>query len=585
MSSYDIQSLHVTNAARPPQLSLGHPQVKNSDPGRKTGANKFSIPLGPLAKYIPKHFRPSGVIRAALDQIRINSITAELAHEGESTTFDQQVKVDGRRLIKSTTTASTLDSIAADLITRIYGLEAPVTEDAILTRFGFRTEFTADSVGFVERLVALQLIVRRGMELRQTLPEGDLPNFLWSNPQSYNENDWDATLSTAEGVGVSTPQPKSQRSQIEALEAIQEDSTTATPKGSDNQEMLNQTLQALNAHRESINAKLDAQNARITALQEQKDERPRKQRRLQEDIQPGEIQGSQPPPITPTRPSPLSFTVPSGSANSTDYAAVRRQQPMHPSASATSDRQPEIESKLREGKRVTADTVFALISNDDQADIIVPITDSAGGIAFKSSTQSTRKITTIGELDKVTNVVMRTMSAINEDIAYDLRHDFVNTISRAHQFFKEDIALTIAYWNKHFNAYHLGIKHSAVRTKLTFVREFAEDIRDEIQASRQVTKQTQQQRSQLKDFNKALRKMQDAGGHAGKAPVEKRDPVGGPRIVQKVTPAMQAQECYNWKAGSPCVILDAHRNCVFKHVGERGAEPNAAFERWNKKNQ
>ena len=83
---------------------------------------------------------------------------------------------------------------------------------------------------------------------------------------------------------------------------------------------------------------------------------------------------------------------------------------MDPCDSATADRQPEAETKLRDGKRVTADTVFALISND-QADIIVPIADSAGGIAFKSSTQSTKKITNIGELDKVTNAVIHTMSA------------------------------------------------------------------------------------------------------------------------------------------------------------------------------
>ena len=118
MSSYAIQSPHVSNAARPPQLSLAHPQASNGDPSRKTGASKISIPAGPLANYIPKHFLPSGVIRAALDQIRINEITASLAHEGETTTFEQQVKLDARRLIKSSTTPATMDSIAADLIAR-----------------------------------------------------------------------------------------------------------------------------------------------------------------------------------------------------------------------------------------------------------------------------------------------------------------------------------------------------------------------------------------------------------------------------------------------------------------------------------
>ena len=120
MYSHAIQSPHVTNAARPPQLSLVLPQASKGEPSRKTGASKNSIPAGPLqlANYIPKQFLPSGVIRAALDQIRINEITASLAHEGETTTFEQQVKLDGRRLIKPSTTPATMDSIAADLIAR-----------------------------------------------------------------------------------------------------------------------------------------------------------------------------------------------------------------------------------------------------------------------------------------------------------------------------------------------------------------------------------------------------------------------------------------------------------------------------------
>jgi len=589
MSSFNIQSPHVTNAAPPPKLSLAHPQTANSDPNRKTGVGKITIPVGPLINYVPKHFLPSGVLRAALDQIRIHEVTASLSHEGETNTFEQQVKIDGRRLIKSTTTPATLDSIAADLISRIHGLDASVQQDAILTRFGFRTDFTSDSVGFMERLVALQLIVRRGIEIRQSQPEGDLPNFLWTNPQGYNENDWDLNLNAAEAMGASTPQPKSQQEQIEALEAMQDDAATIVQPSSDNQDMLNRILTAVNAQQAAINtqsSRIDAQSSVIRTLQDQDqdNERARQRRRVGGLSNDADLQSGNMSPLRPpfTRPTPMSFGAQSNTATSTDYAKIMRQRPIDPADSATADRQPEVEIKLRDGKRVTADTVFALISNDDQADIIIPITDSAGGIAFKSSTQSTKKITKIGELDKVTNAVIHTMSAINDDIAHDLRCQFINTVSRAHQYFKEDIALTIAYWNKHFNAYHLGMKHAAVRIKLTFCREFAEDIREEIHTSRQANKQNQQQRSQLKEMNKSLRKLQDASGMAGKVPEDKAQ--GQPRIITTVTPAMRAAECYNWKAGSTCMVLDSNRSCVFKHVGEHGAEPSAAQDRWKQRN-
>ena len=108
----------VSNAARPPALSLGYPHTTLEHPGRKTGGQKLTIPQGSLPGLLDPALVKPGVLRTLLDGIRIADSAAALAGTGEATTFDRQVKIDGRNRISKDTTPRTLDSIAVDLITK-----------------------------------------------------------------------------------------------------------------------------------------------------------------------------------------------------------------------------------------------------------------------------------------------------------------------------------------------------------------------------------------------------------------------------------------------------------------------------------
>ena len=605
----------ISNASRPPVLPLSHPMAKNENPSRANGQAKITIPAGPLSIFIPAALAAPGVLHYTLDAIRITDSIASLAHPDEPTIFEQQIKIEGRRIIKSTTSPSTLDKIASDLLSRIYsyGEVTPDNINTILTRHGFRTEFTSDTIGFVERLVALQLVIRRGMELRQANPEGQLPMIMWPNPQSYNETDWDIHLSVCGEPGLSTPQPRSAQSQIEALEAMEANQAAAPPAGADNSAMLAQLMAAIKKQSEEVNARIDSQSDRITTMQQQQQGRPTPQMQHQDQRRRLDSGGSYSNPSasnvnasasgatfgpTPTqgnlyKSSPLSthttqITMPfdTGASFAPDYGAAMNQQPIDAADAPVTHQHPEIKAKIINGTRVRADQVFAYITNNDQSEILTPVTDAIGGVAFKTSTQSTRKMVSIGDLDTVTDAIIHVMAQVNEAMAHELRISFVPTMSKAHQFFGEDISLTTAYWDKHFNAFHLSIR-AGVRIKLTFSREIANAIKDDITANRQSSKQGQQHRHELKQLNRTIRNMKQqssATGPAGSTATGKtEDGPKGPRTVHNVSAAMRETECYNWKAGGECMVLDSNQNCVFKHVGQKGADPAASHKRWKER--
>ena len=180
-----------------------------------------------------------------LDGIRMLGTAADLAGAGEDTTFDRQVKIDGRNRISKDTTPKTLDSIAVDLIKNLVGC-ADASPDEILTHMGFRTEHCADKLGFVDRLVDLQLVVRRAMEIRAET--GATALFGWT-PQNYNGHDWDGHLSStnAEAPGTATPQPVSLKDQLATLEAAKD-----TEQGSTTACMLTTIMTAMKEQKDVI---------------------------------------------------------------------------------------------------------------------------------------------------------------------------------------------------------------------------------------------------------------------------------------------------------------------------------------------
>ena len=135
--------------------------------GRKTGKSKLAIPLGKLTDYLGTWAKYPGVLRALLDYVLTTAgATGELSAGTETTTMQRQIAVAGENKITSRTSEAKLDKLTASLIRRALGYMTDTTDDALLTALGFRTARCETKLDFIERLVVLQLILRRGMEFK-----------------------------------------------------------------------------------------------------------------------------------------------------------------------------------------------------------------------------------------------------------------------------------------------------------------------------------------------------------------------------------------------------------------------------------
>ena len=170
---------YVTDATRL-LLEDDCPVVDNENAGlRKTGQSKLAIPNGDLAKYVPDWLAKPGVVRHLLDTLTAEegqALFESLAHPDETTTEARQVRLEDQALIKNQK-EQWLEKRAAALLVRafpaIYGNPAE-NQDATLTHAGFRAgschpSLTGARDAFIVRLVGLQLLIRRGIEIR-TLP-------------------------------------------------------------------------------------------------------------------------------------------------------------------------------------------------------------------------------------------------------------------------------------------------------------------------------------------------------------------------------------------------------------------------------
>ena len=148
-------------------------------------------------------------------------LITSLSHPSEKPLHDRQVRVDGHQAITSVRTESTLDKIAAALLRGFMRDQCDAKgDDEILTRFGFRVLAVADNkLKFIERLVALQLIIRRCLELHETAGGDPLPTFGFDTPDAYNCADWNRLLSDSETPGTASPQKKTAAQQIAEVEA------------------------------------------------------------------------------------------------------------------------------------------------------------------------------------------------------------------------------------------------------------------------------------------------------------------------------------------------------------------------------
>ena len=167
-----------------PESLPNHPQLDDNCPTaglentglRRTRKNKIKIPRDSLDRHVGKCLADPGVHARVLDNVAAEEgeLTREsLAAESELNTFQRQVEMTGTSHIKNQR-EQWLDSKAVSLLCRAFPTLCHDDEDRI--HAGFRSgDCTPNQPGvrdaFVLRLVHLQFIIRRGIEIRETMDQ------------------------------------------------------------------------------------------------------------------------------------------------------------------------------------------------------------------------------------------------------------------------------------------------------------------------------------------------------------------------------------------------------------------------------
>lgn len=587
-----METPDISNSARPQVLAADHPTATIENPTRATGANKIKIHPSNIDGILPAWLAPPGVLRATIDLGLVNSddFIVSLAHSSETTLFERQIRVEGFQLITSQRTENTLDKVAATLLRGFLSTqcESASGDDEILTRFGFRTSKVAnDRLAFIERLVALQLIIRRCLELHATATGGIIPLFGYPSPAAYNTTDWDQLLADSEEPGAASPQKKSAVQQITEVEA-NADATAAATAATVNSQMVEQIAQTM----ARLEAALRAQSDKVDEL-ERAAKRPR--------VDTGESAFL---PSLPSNPNPAYApgTLPAIDPGMVADAERRRisniitQQPeIDPASSVNRMVVAEVATKFRAHQRITAEYVYSVTCTADQTKKLNFTSDGAGGIQMDQVDTSRRKISTYFHLEQITKSVIDTLSSIHEyrDAGHKLQQSFPLTIARAHAKYRDNVSLTTAYWNRHFNAWATGLQVSGENFSLKFNQDFWDEVKDDAHIATDNGRDQDSKTKAFKDLQRQLKNL--SKGRSGGTGDLRSDIVGdkqsgnaaGPRgpIVMDtahINADMRSSKCINFKSGRKCMVHDQQGRCVFSHEGITfGEDPSAARKRYD----
>ena len=594
-----MASNHVTNSNRP-RLEAGHPIAAGGDPDgcgdagiRKAGAtNKIVIPQGPLAGFVPDWLRPHGVSRAVIDYvINHEDVLRRLAHESETTTARRQVVVTGFGKVTNRTTERDLDAMAVDLLKRSFPASVVNLRDdgdEVLTFFGFGSGLCKpDAVGarsaFVERTVALQLILRRGVEVRQNVADsgstdGKFP-LCGLTLDGHDNFDWDAALGTAEPPGTTVRQTLGRADQDRSAELRR----SAAPQMGDLDPAGSAAmLTTMHATVERLERESNARRVGIDGF---------KRRRIEQGNTPPTIppaphlpfQPGQTPPNSAPRPTPAPMD---------DAAALQllNQAEIDPSNAVDVDVVPEIVAKYIALSTINADWVWSLVCPTDVTDgcNVQPSTD--GSTRLTKTTVSTRKLGTTHELQTVTIKIIASVFTVHATMATKIQSQLPQATRAACLCHDEQLAPTILHHNRVLNAWLQGMK-SGINKSLKFSEGLASIIRREFKQRRHdhVDKQNPLEKlmSELKNMK---RQMAKTGGSGGGFSGGGGGSIGGGGGIKPPTTATRTDQstkvpCANCLAGRRCALLDAtDGKCIFMHEeGKGGSQPDAITDRLGKR--
>ena len=175
-----------------------------------------------------------------------------------------------------------------------------------------------------------------------------------------------------------------------------------------------------------------------------------------------------PPHASLYTPIPL-FQPPTHTTAEPDCAATLKQPEVDPADSVNGNVILEVTNRFQKGDRITVEYVWSLACDNDQAER-TELFQNGDRLEVTTVTTSSRKIRNFCELTVVMNCVIDIIGVVDRDCAFKLRRCFVQTMNEAHRCFRPDLPSTVAYFNKHFNHWHLHIR-SAENAKLSFVRD------------------------------------------------------------------------------------------------------------------
>ena len=569
---------YVTNANRP-TLDINHPTIALINPGRKAGSAKLTIPSGDLSAYIGAWAKSPGVARVMLDIIGADSdLLEQLATATESNTNERQVKMVGNSMIGAKTTEQRLDKMAVALIRAAFpgytdGIpQTTIGNDQILTHLGFRTETCDDKIAFGERLVALQLIVRRGMEYvaeRSAGQDSNIPIFIFT-PASYNNCDWDTKLGGAETPGTGSPQKKSLQTQLEEQET--DDTPDVGGDTQTNPAMVAAIQLAMTTAMGVITTRLDAMDKRQAELVANGP--PAKKARMDptgdaSDLDLLDLN------YTPRAPLPTGGTNPTTDTDPNRTADIFKLAEVDPGDSINVNVIPEIAKRHKERTRITAGAVFGFICSTDQTQRIHFSTGDDGSMQLARSTTSSRKIATFYELNLVTEAFIDSVYSVEPIAGFKLRQYFVQTINTANRNFEADLSKTVSYWNKHVFQWIKGIEEG-INTKLTLSDIIQRDVEGEFRAMRALDREKEADNSAIKALAAEVRGLRSTN----RTPTAQRL---GPRVLTVVPSTMRDKECLAYLAGKDCRVVDVNSKCVFSHEGlVKGSNPDAQKDHYDK---
>ena len=566
---------YVTNDTRL-ILEDDHPVVGNENTGlRKAGQSKLEIPNGPLAKYVPEWLATSGVLRHLLDALTAEEGEAMLesfAHPDEKTTEARQVRLEGQSLVKNQR-EHWLEKRAVAVLVRAFPdiYRADEDPDGVLTHAGFRAGTCEPGLpgarnAFVLRFVALQLVIRRGMEIYELLDaqqgETRFPLFGYT-VTSYNETLWDAELTGAEPPGTATKQTLSKHQQRERKRQREPPVYDGDNGNQPDFKALYEAIKAKYEQRAHLDWPSPAQP-------------PAKRARTN----PGKTRTPH-----PNMPSLALTGATLGKRTTTlsrdDACDVLQRGEVDPCDCVDARVWPEIVTKFTTGATITAAYIHGLICPQDQQQTL-SVVDATDGNGFTIATGNTsaRKIKNIYDILAVNNAFIDSVASVQPELGTKLRQVFPTTVHRAERRFNGDTPKTVACWDRHVAGWMKGLSAGA-NISLAHSKGYADLIDDEMTATRADTKKDDAFSAQVKQLQRQTKQLQRNGGGGGNAGGGNTGSGNSNRA--KSFPNATDQDCVNFLAGKDCKILDADGKCIFNHDGlVKGSDPDAINKRYNK---